>query len=229
MSTEPNNCGKKDLLMAFLYNEANAVERRDFEAHQLQCADCRLELNSFKHTRAELNTWQMPFTPQINVTIPRTAMDALREFISLVPTWFKVGSGLATATAAALVFFAVANIGSSPLNSVQQAQGSSVVTVEQVKASQPQNVFTREEAEKMIQTAVTKSQLQSQQETRLQLATLETKLSSAHQSDLKNATLKLKKQQQKTLDALVAETQKQTVAEWLFASTDTGGDDEKSN
>ncbi len=229
MSTEPNNCGKKDLLIAFLYNEASAVERRDFEAHQLQCADCRLELNSFKHTRAEMNTWQLPFTPSINVTIPRTAMDALREFISLVPAWFKIGSGLATASVAALVFFAAMNIGSRPINSVQQAQDSSVVKVEQFNAVQPQNIFTREEAEKMIQTAVTKAELQSQQETRLQLANLESKLSSAHQSDLKNATLRLKKQQQKTLDALVAETQKQTVAEWLFASTDTGGDDEKNN
>lgn len=229
MSTETNNCGKKELLMAFLYNEVSHAERKDFENHQSQCADCRFELQSFKHTRAEMSSWQLPFTPNIQVTIPRTAMDALREFMRLVPTWFKVGSGLASATAAALLFLAIANLGSKSSIPNQKATVSPTVVNEKAEAAQVQNVFTREEAEKMIQAAVAKSQLQAQQETRLQLANLETKLSSAHQSDLKNATLKLKKQQQKTLDALVAETQKQTVAEWLFASTDTGGDDEKNN
>ncbi len=226
MSNE-NNCGKKELLMAFLYHEANATERRDFESHQLQCADCRLELQSFKHTRAELSTWQLPLIPAIQVTIPRTAMDALREFVSLVPMWFKVSSGLATAAAAALVFLAVMNNGSKP--PIEQAKGVPTVSVEKVNTVQAQNVFTREEAEQMIQTAVAKVQLQSQQETRLQLANLETKLTSAHQSDLKNATLQLKKQQQKSLDALVADGNKQTVTEWLFSSTGTGGDDEKNN
>ena len=229
MVNEQKNCGKKELLMAFLYNEASAAERKDFESHQSNCADCRLELQSFKHTRAEMSSWQLPFTPNIQVTIPRTAMDALREFISLVPTWFKVGSGLAAATAAALLFLAIANLGTKNSTPIQQATVSPTVVTEKAAAAQIQNVFTREEAEQMIQAAVAKSQLQAQQETRLQLANLETKLSSAHQSDLKNATLKLKKQQQKTLDALVAETQKQTVAEWLFAATDTGGDDENNN
>ncbi len=229
MSTEQINCGKKDLLMAILYNEATAVERKDFESHQLQCADCRLELNSFKHTRAEMSTWQLPFTPAIQVTIPRTAMDALREFFILVPTWFKVGSGLAAATAAALLFFAIANLGSKTPAPNQQVVSSSNGLIEKASVTQTQNVFTREEAEKMIQEAVAKAHTQSQQETKLQLANLETKLNSAHQFDLKNATLQLKKQQQKTLNALVAESQKQTVAEWLFASTGTGAVDEKNN
>jgi hypothetical protein len=227
MSNEQNNCGKKELLMAFLYNEASTTERKEFENHQSNCADCRLELNSFQHTRAELSTWQIPFTPTIQVTIPRTAMDALREFFTLVPTWFKVSSGLATATAAALVFLAVMNIGSK-INPIQ-ATAKVETTNPALPVSSVQNNFTREEAEKMIQEAVSKSQTQSLQETKLQLTNLETKLTSAHQSDLKNATLRLKKQQQKTLDALVAESQKQTVAEWLFASTETGGDDEKNN
>jgi hypothetical protein len=225
MSTEQNNCGKKDLLMAILYNEANATERKDFESHQLQCADCRLELQTFKHTRAEMSSWQIPFTPAINVTIPRTAMDALREFFTLVPTWFKIGSGLATATAAALLFFAIAKMNTTPV--IQQVDNKQPQTVEKIVVSQ--NSFTREEAEKMIQEAVAKVQQQSQLETKMQLATLESKLNVAHQSDLKNATLQLKKQQQKSLNALVADSQKQTVAEWLFASTDTGVDDEKNN
>jgi hypothetical protein len=225
MSTEQNNCGKKDLLMAILYNEANATERKDFESHQLQCADCRLELQTFKHTRAEISSWQIPFTPAINVTIPRTAMDALREFFTLVPTWFKIGSGLATVTAAALLFFAIAKMNPAP--AIQQAENKQSQPVEKIVVSQ--NSFTREEAEKMIQSAVAKAQQQSQLETKMQLATLESKLNVAHQSDMKNATLQLKKQQQKSLNALVADSQKQTVAEWLFASTDTGVDDEKNN
>jgi Putative zinc-finger len=229
MNNELKNCGKKELLMAFLYNEVSAAERKEFENHQSNCADCRFELNSFKHTRAEMSSWQIPFTPNIQVTIPRTAMDALREFFTLVPTWFKVGSGLAAATAAALLFLAIANLNSKNSTPNQLASVTPPVVNQKAEVLPAQNVFTREEAEKMIQAAVAKSQLQAQQETRQQLVNLETKLSSAHQSDLKNATLKLKKQQQKTLDALVAESQKQTVAEWLFAATDTGGDDEKNN
>lgn len=224
-----NHCGKKELLVAYLYKEASAAERAEFERHQAACAGCRDELQAFQGVRQQLNTWEMPFVPHIEVVTPRTAMDALRDFFRLVPGWLKITSGLATAAAAALVVLALTGTHISFGNGGVDAKFG-VREVTQVASEKPAtnnvapiNSISRAEAEQMIQTAVAQAQAQAQTQTRLQLASLAAKLNGAHQTELQNATLRLRKDQQKLFAVELAKldsNQKQSLTEWLLTATD---------
>jgi hypothetical protein len=224
-----SQCGKKELLVAYLYEEATQAERAAFEQHQLSCAGCRNELQAFKGVRQELSAWEMPFVPHIEVVTPRTAVDALRDFFRLVSAWFKVTSGLAATAAAVLVVFALAG------THISVSQGGVDVKFGVKEVSQmatgsndsPQpmrvNSLSRDEAEQMIQAAVAHAQSQAQEQTRLQLASLEARLKAAHQLELQNATMRLRQDQQKQLSAELAKldsNQRQTLTEWLLTATD---------
>lgn len=222
-----NQCGKKELLVAYLYAEASPAERAEFERHQLACAACREELQAFRGVRQELSAWEMPFIPSIEVVTPRSAMDALRDFFRLVPAWFKITSGLATAAAAVLVVFAVMG------THIRFGQGgvdakfgvkevTNTVTTRTVSPTVT-NAISREEAEKLIQTAVAQAQTEAQAHTQAQLASLAAKLNAAHQTELQNATMRLRKDYKKQLADEVARldsNQRQSLTEWLLTATD---------
>lgn len=235
-----NQCGKKELLVAYMYEEATQAERAEFERHRMVCAECRNELQAFKNLRQELSTWEMPFVPHIEVVTPRTAMDALRDFFRLAPGWFKITSGLATAAAAALVVFAITGthirFGQGGVEAKIGVKEVVQVTGGQSSATSPQpmpvNFLAREEAEKMIQTAVAQAQAQAQAQTQLQLASLEAKLKATHQTELQNATMRLRKDYRKQLSAELAKidsSQRQTLTEWLLTATDAGENQGASN
>ncbi len=236
------DCGKKELLLSYLYDEANQHERADFAAHLSSCSSCDRELQAFQGVRQELSTWQIPFVPHIEVITPRSAIDTLREFFRLLPGWFKVTSGLAAAAAAALVVFAIsgaqikfgqdgftAQVGVKEI--VQPQIVKEPTTSTSVTPSLTANTISRAEAEKMIQVAVAQAQAQTQAQARTQFATLEAKLNSAHQAELTaelaNATRRLQQQQQKNLNAVLAEGRRGTLTEWLFASADTGTENQE--
>ena len=232
-----SNCGKQDLLVSYLYNEASPSERKEFERHQASCDTCHDELQAFQGVRQELKTWEMPVVPRIEVITPRTAMDALREFFHLVPVWFKITSGLATAAAAAFIVFALtgthirfgqngvdARFGVKETTEIVQAQA----TTDKAKPVNV-NAISREEAEKMIQAAVLQAQTQAQEQTRLQLANLEAKLKTAHQTDLQNATLRLRKDQQKQMLSELAKYDNRTMTEWLLTATEPSAEGGTNN
>jgi anti-sigma factor RsiW len=228
MNTEfENHCGKKELLVAYLYDEATNAERAEFERHQADCAACRQELQAFQNVRADLSTWQMPFVPHIEVVTPRTALDALRDFVRLVPGWFKITSGLATAAAAVLVVFALTGTRISFGNGGFDAQFG-VKEITQTTSGNPAapvatNALTRAAAEQMIQAAVAKAQAEAHQQTQLQLANLETKLTAVHQTQLQAATLRLRQEHQRRLQTELAKFDngtRQTITEWLLTTTD---------
>ena len=225
-----NHCGKKDLLVAYLYAEASSAESKEFERHQAVCAECRTELQAFQGVRQELGTWEMPFVPHIEVVTPRTAMDALRDFFRLVPGWFKITAGLASAAATALVVFAFTgthiSIGQSGVEASFGITKTAKVSKTQLTADTPKSIavnsLSRAEAEQMIQAAVAQVQTQAQAQTRLQLTSLEAKLKATHQAELQNATLRLRKDQQKQLVTQIAklgDNQRQTLTEWLFETS----------
>ncbi|MBS1808927.1 MAG: hypothetical protein JST84_12260 [Acidobacteria bacterium] len=224
-----SNCGKQDLMVSYLYDEASQAERAEFERHQTTCATCRNELQAFQSVRQELNTWEMPVVPHIEVVTPRTAMDALREFFLLMPGWFKITSGLATAAAAALIVFALSGthirFGQNGVDAKFGIREITELSSTSAPVDMPKptvvNSLSREDAEKMIQAAVAQVQAQAQEQTRLQLAGLEAKLKATHQTELQNATMRLRKDHQKQLALQLAKldnTQRQTLTEWLFDS-----------
>ncbi|HEX4947794.1 MAG TPA: zf-HC2 domain-containing protein [Blastocatellia bacterium] len=235
-----SHCGKQELLITYLYDEATKAERAEFERHLTDCAACSHELQALRGVREDLSTWQVPFVPHIEVVTPRTATDALRDFFRLVPRWFKITSGFATAAAAALIVFALAGTRISIGNTGVEAKfGVKEITqpiaTGQPAAPQAANSITRAEAEQLIQAAVAQAQTQAQQQTQLQLAHLESKLTAAHQVQLQNASLRLRQEYQRQLRAELAKLDngtRQSLTEWLLTTTDNGQEatsNEKNN
>ncbi len=236
-----NNCGKKELLVSYLYNEVSLTERAEFDQHLGNCAACHDEFQAFQGVREELSTWQMPFVPHIEVVTPRSAVDALRDFIRLVPGWLKLTSGLATAAAVGLVVLALTGARISVGSSGFEAQfGGKEIT--QVKSAAPTVVtpttvqsFSRAEAEQMMQAAVTQAQARAQLQTQAQLASLETRLNAAYQAQLQTATARMRQEQQRKLQIELAKFDngtRQTVTEWLLTTTENSQEatnNEKNN
>jgi hypothetical protein len=249
MRTTENNhapgCGRQEQLVAYLYDEAGGDERAAFEQHLRACAACRDELQAFRGVRRELGAWQVPFTPPIRVTTPRPVREALGELLAGLPGWFKISSGLATAAAAALVLFALAgtrlSVGQGGFSaefgraaSRQEAQQTTSPTP--APANEPTNatpMLTRAEAEVLIAEAVARSEAQAKREAQAQLASLEARLNAARRAELIEATNKLREEHRARINTLVAERQRPTMNEWLFAANESqepaGGENEKSN
>lgn len=236
------NCDFKEQLVTYLYDEASPIERQKFEQHLNQCRECRTELHAFKGVREDLGAWQMPFVPPIEITTPRRAGEILRELLSVIPAWLKVSSGLVATAAAALLVFSLAGtrisygqngfdvaIGKQPISQVTQSNQNTSGGA--VKADAP--TLTRAEAEALINAAVEHAQAQSRQEASAQMASLEARLNATHRAELIEATNKLRNEHQRRWNTLLAERQRPTINEWLFAANDSaepvGADNEKNN
>jgi putative zinc finger protein len=101
-------CERAPDLMAFLYQEMDERETREFRLHLQQCNSCCQEVTSLAVVRESITTWRdealagfvsTPVTPKPG----KSAIAALRQFFDLSPLWLK------GATAFAMVaFFVVA-------------------------------------------------------------------------------------------------------------------------
>jgi hypothetical protein len=110
-NNNPAGCGRKEDLVAYLYDEANAEERASFERHLADCRSCHSELNSFVRVRDDLRAWEVGFIPRTEIILSKSGsksrsksgMDSLREFLNLFPAWAR-GAALTAASLASLLF-----------------------------------------------------------------------------------------------------------------------------
>lgn len=92
---ETPDCERASDLIAFLYNEADERERRDFQLHLNECSTCREEVASFGMVRESITEWRdealAGFVSQpVATKAPRkSALAALRQFFDLSPLWLK--------------------------------------------------------------------------------------------------------------------------------------------
>lgn len=244
-TNRPSECGYQERLVAYLYDETSASERTEFERHLQACDVCCAELASFKEVRNELRAWEIPFVPPIKVAVPRRAGEVLRELLGVLPKWFKVSGGLVATAAAALVVFTLAgarlSIGASGVSAefghvsgpqvAREATPAPVAPTKQDGSATP--TLTRAEAEAMINAAVARAQAQAKQEAQAQMASLEVRLIAAHRAELTQATNKLRDEHRQSLRSVLAERQRPTINEWLFAANEnadpTGGENGNSN
>jgi anti-sigma factor RsiW len=245
MRTTPNapSCGYQEQLVAYLYDEAGAGERAEFERHLGECAACRDELRAFKGVRRELLAWEVPFTPPIEVTLPRGVREVLQELFSALPGWFKISTGLAATAAAALVIFALAgtriSVGSAGVSAefgrqtARQTTPPQPAPTKQPESAPSEQALLRSEAEAMIAEAVSRAQAEADEKAKARLASLEARLGAAHRAELVAAINRLRGEHQKNLNALIAERQRPTINEWLFAANESqesaGADNEKND
>ena len=103
MNNSPG-CERASDLIAFLYDEADEREARDFQLHLQQCSSCREEVASLGVVRESITTWRdealAGFTSTPVAVQPKTksALAALRQFFDLSPLWLKGATAFAAVT-----------------------------------------------------------------------------------------------------------------------------------
>lgn len=53
-------CHERERLIAYVYDDCDAPERRAVEAHLEECAACRAEMSGFRRVRQDLLAWEVP-------------------------------------------------------------------------------------------------------------------------------------------------------------------------
>ena len=112
-------CARANDLVAFLYDEVNEYEARDFELHLQNCSECKSEFLEFRQIRQSVVAWRDESLNVIPASIVgrntltvsagfrqvpeknRSAVAAVRQFFALSPLWMK------GAVACAFVLFCV--------------------------------------------------------------------------------------------------------------------------
>ena len=112
MNNSPG-CERASDLIAFLYDEANESEKREFELHLKECAGCREEVASFGIVRESITAWRdealsgFVATPLATTPTKKSALVALRQFFDLSPLWLKGATALAAITLCVLAVLAL--------------------------------------------------------------------------------------------------------------------------
>jgi hypothetical protein len=60
--SDPRFCGNADLLMSYLYEEGDEIERRAFAMHLATCEACTTEVSAMQAERGGLAAWEPPDT-----------------------------------------------------------------------------------------------------------------------------------------------------------------------
>ncbi len=121
-------CERGNDLVAFLYNEVNEVEARDFQLHMSQCAECKSELASFRDIRDSVIDWRQEslgiLNSQTAVSVPTpsrslaqerpSAFAAIRQFFELSPLWLKGAVACAVLLFCMLAGLAVSRLPEKP-------------------------------------------------------------------------------------------------------------------
>ena len=108
-------CERAPDLIAFLYNETDERETRDFKLHLKACDECRAEAAAFGVVRESITTWRdealagFVATPVTTQPVRKSALAALRQFFDLSPLWLKGATALAAIALCVLTGLALIN------------------------------------------------------------------------------------------------------------------------
>ena len=146
---ETSDCERASDLIAFLYNEADERERRDFQLHLNECSTCREEAASFGVVRESIASWRdealagFVSQPVATKATSKSALAALRQFFDLSPLWLKGATAFALVTFCVLAVMAFVNLQSDKV---------------QISSTTSKAIYTQEEADRMVEEAVAKQQ-----------------------------------------------------------------------
>ena len=133
------DCERASDLIAFLYNEADERERRDFQLHLNECSTCREEVASFGVVRESITAWRdealAGFVSQaVTTKAPRkSALAALRQFFDLSPLWLKGATAFAAVVFCALAVMAFVNLQRKNVQVPSTAVSEALYTQEDVE------------------------------------------------------------------------------------------------
>ncbi len=136
--------------MAFIYDEMNVSESREFEAHLATCVNCREEAASFGVVRESIVAWRdevlAGFVPSTATPTRRSAVAAFKQFFNLSPLWLKGAAAFAV-----LTFFVLAG-----LVFVTSSKKQEVTTTKN------DAIYTRQDVDRLVNEALAKQQQQQQ-------------------------------------------------------------------
>ncbi len=95
-------CSRREELIAIVYGEATNPETQRFQRHMHSCAECTEDYAAFKGIRNSVFSWRqetLGFITQPERTrrpTERSALAAIREFLSLSPLWLRGAVALAS-------------------------------------------------------------------------------------------------------------------------------------
>lgn len=152
-------CERASDLVAVLYGEASAGERREFEFHMQQCGSCRIEFAAFGQVRESVREWrdealagfvasQTPALASANAPAKKSAGAALRQFFDLSPLWMKGAVGFAAMAFCLLAVLAVLRLGATD-------RGPQVAT------GNPDASYTKQDVDRAVQEALAQEREQS--------------------------------------------------------------------
>jgi anti-sigma factor RsiW len=144
-------CERGSDLIAFLYNEATAEEKRDFELHLKECTGCREEVASFGLVRESITAWRdealsgFVSTPLSNKASKKSAVAALRQFLDLSPLWLKGATAFAVLAFCLLAALAIVRL---------QTNNRQTTSANVNQAA----TYTDEDVKRMVQEALAKQE-----------------------------------------------------------------------
>jgi hypothetical protein len=125
---ETPDCERASDLIAFLYNEADERQARDFQLHLNECSACREEVASFGAVRASITEWRdealAGFVSRPVVTNRKSTLAALRQFFDLSPLWLKGATAFAVVAFCVLAAMVFVNLRSRNVQVVPPATSS---------------------------------------------------------------------------------------------------------
>jgi len=129
-------CDDREKLIAYLYDEASASERRLVDAHLVTCADCRGELRDLRSVRQDLLSWDVPEHGSV-----------WKPFVTTQAVWWKQVPAWGLAAAATLMFgiglaggFAARALTTAPVIQAQAQPVASPNPLPQTVAATPEQV-----------------------------------------------------------------------------------------
>lgn len=220
-----NECNRKEDLITYLYGEATPAEEKAFKQHLQECSSCKKETAEFGIVRQSLQTWQAPEAPQVALDLPverpRSLREILRELGSVLPAWFKFGTGFAAAGAFSLLLLAVFNtqvhydkngfsfqaaLFSSKQPSVQTLKSGNSNADELIQALVAKALS---EKDAQINQVLEEKRAQIEKELRKQIDILSSEISEKSNTEISKATLELKRKQQTELEKALQQIQNQ--------------------
>lgn len=142
-------CERASDLIAFLYQELDERETRDFELHLNECRTCREEVASFGAARESIQAWRdealagFISTPVATQAQTKSARAALRQFFDLSPLWLKGATTFAAVAFCVLVALVLVRSNNQNVSSIRV---------------NPAAVYTAQDVDRMIKEALAKQE-----------------------------------------------------------------------
>lgn len=174
MKTENNPCSQHDELLDYLYDELAAPQATAFVRHLDECADCHTEFQGLRRLRTDLRAWDTVTAPHLDIVIPRSPWQALKECFTLIPAWGRGAFALSAAAALLLMTFGATSLlrGNPPTQLVVSNPPVNTSATSTVVALTPE---LKAQVEAQVAAAVTQAVEHERQAIRSQLAEFESR------------------------------------------------------